>query len=713
MLLKFKKLQKKELFFVLLIPFLYLIIAFATIGHYGVDPDEPYHFRRGQAFLYFFLTGKKTYDGLPKPKQAFIPPWKENIVPETNPHNIRRSYYQSDSENGEYAFNLVENQGHPPISDIFSAITNYIFYQKLGILDDVDAHHAFGLITVAILIFSVYVFTRINYGIFAGIIAALAVFLYPVFLGESHFNIKDPPQASFFTLTIFFIWLGIVNKKASAILVAAVVCAFALGTKFNIFFLPFIIFPWILARGKSILKLSQRMYISFAFFTILVVLVFFIFDPNLWKEPIDKLKVIFTYYFSVGTSSGSTSYQPDYTFFGFNTYPILAIVYSTPLVILFFAIVGVIAGLKNFKKDKERIIILLLFWLLVPILRVSLPKTVIYGGIRHIFEYIPPLALFAGIGASEIVKLLNGFIVDKFRKQFSNLAMKQFSNHVVKIAIQALIILSFLPITFKIISLHPNENVYFNPLIGGIKGASVQNFPYWGSSLGNTYLQGVMWINKHAEKQACVGTPIALMGNVPAPKLRHDILYTNSCLGWWLREGEYAMDMVYQGYFNDWYAFAYYDKYLYPVYEVKVEGVTIFKLFKNDLKHTKPGFVKEEQVNNVKVDQNEQSIKITLPKELVLSSLNLYYDIPNKCKVISDGYFITSKDGEIWKREADNITVGHGRKNFVALEKAIERRFAAVPAKYIKLETNLNPNCKIIITKLEVFHHPDINPNTL
>ena len=55
----------RELFFVTLIPLAYAVIAFATIGHYGVSFDEPPHFRRGQAYLHFFLTGKKDYSNIP------------------------------------------------------------------------------------------------------------------------------------------------------------------------------------------------------------------------------------------------------------------------------------------------------------------------------------------------------------------------------------------------------------------------------------------------------------------------------------------------------------------------------------------------------------------------------------------------------------------------------------------------------------------------
>ncbi len=655
----------RELFLASLIPFLYVAVAFITIGHYGVGFDEPAHFRRGQAYVQFFLTGKKDYSNLPK--------------------DYRRSIYQSDDEGGIFYIDTVKNQSHPPLNDTLAAFGNYIFFQKLGILDDIDAHHIFGITTVAILLFAVYVFARINFGVFAGLVAAISVALYPMFLGESHFNVKDPPEASFFTLTLILFWYAVVKKNWKALVASAVGFGFAFGTKFNIVFLPFIIIPWLFLVRRQFFKQSKYWYIAFILYPAIVAIIFFVSNPNLWHDTLFRLSEMIRFYLSVGTKEGSPDYQPQFLVYGFNTYPLWAIIYSTPLVTLFFAIIGIIYGLKHL-SDKHYAYGLLFLWLIIPILRVTLPDTTIYGGIRHIFEFIPALAIFAGIGVQKIASY--------FRKQHTFI-------------VSCLLFVCYIPILLKLVSLHPNENVYFNPLIGGLKGAIEKKFPNAGASLGNTYLQGVNWLNQHAEQGACIATPIAHQGNVPETKLRKDIRYDGSCQSNVERRGEYAMDMVYPDYFNEWYAFAYYDTYLYPVYEVKVEGVRIFAVFKNDTEHSKKELLPVAPILPTSVVQERKVLMITLPQPVVLSHLSFAYDVPPGCKPIGDGYLSLSVDGEHWKEEPDMISVAHGKMNYNPEDKIIERKFAAKPAKYIRIVTDLDLQCIMQINNLTIWYHSD------
>lgn len=654
----------RELLFASFIPFLYAVVAFATIGHYGVGFDEPAHFRRGQAYVQFFLTGRKDYSNLPK--------------------DYRRSIYQSDNEGGIFYIDTPKNQSHPPLNDTLAALGNYIFFQKLGIVDDIDAHHIFSIATVTILLFAVYAFTRINFGVFAGLVAAISVALYPMFLGESHFNVKDPPEASFFTLTLLLFWYAVVKKNWKALIASAIGFGFAFGTKFNIIFLPFIIVPWIFFVRKQFFQQSKHWYVALILYPAIVAIIFFISNPNLWHDTLFRLSEMIRFYLSVGTKEGSPDYQPQFLVYRFNTYPFWAIIYSTPLVTLYFAIIGIAYGIKHF-SDKHHVYGLLLLWLIVPILRVTLPNTTIYGGIRHIFEFVPALAILAGIGAQNIAS--------RFQKKYIPFVF-------------LCMIASYVPITLKLIALHPNENVYFNPLIGGLKGAVEKHFPNSGATLGNTYLQGVNWLNTHAEKGACIATPIAHRGNVPETKLRRDIRYDSTCQSNVERRGEYAMDMVYRDYFNEWYAYKYYDAYLYPVYEVKVEGVPVFAVFKNDKEHSKKELLTVAPIAPTSVVWERKVLMITLPQSVLLSSMLLSYDVPRSCKPVGDGYLSLSTDGANWKEEPDAISVSHSKSNYNPEDKIIERKFAAKYAKYIRIVTDIDNQCLLDIEKLSIYYHP-------
>ncbi|MBI2028411.1 MAG: glycosyltransferase family 39 protein [Candidatus Levybacteria bacterium] len=671
---------KKEILISFLVPIIYLISAFITIGNYGISFDEPAHFRRGQAYLHYFLTGKKDYSNLPQ--------------------DYRMSFYQDTNEDGRFYVDAKELQSHPPVNDTLAALGNYVLFQKLGIVDDVGSHHVFGIICVSVLILSVYLFTRLNYGIFAGFIAALSIFLYPLFLGESHFNLKDPPQATFFALTIIFFWFGIVKKSAKSILASALFCALALGTKFNVVFLPLILGPWLLSMGKKILKFPARIYWALGFFPLIVLSVFFLTNPNLWDDTWNRIVTMVRFYLSVGTNAGgSPNNQPEFLKFGFNTYPILAILYSVPLVTLFFTVLGIFFVLKNIKRDKTELLVFL--WFLVPIIRVTLPGFTIYGGIRHIFEFVPAMGILAGIGGSFFARLVFDFVNTNFKK---------IDRKIVSSSIKLVIILLFVPITIKLISIHPNENVYFNPLIGGLRGAVEKDFPSSGASLGNTYQQGVVWVNKYAEKNACLATPIGIMGNIAKPKLRNDLRYHNTCQSGVERKGEYAMDMVYKDYFNDIYAYKYYPTYLFPVYEVKVDGVVIFQIFKNDKNYSKESLIREEEIEIEKIIEENGIITITLPKKIILAAVVFDYTLEKTCNPISSGIVLTSVDGKTWSREHDDITVAHGRRNFVPSDQKIERRFTAVLARYISFQTDLKKDCLASFKNTRVLYHPDTYP---
>ena len=132
----------------------------------------------------------------------------------------------------------------------------------------------------------------------------------------------------------------------------------------------------------------------------IVSLVFIYFWPFLWQDPIKNFMDAVIYYKGIGTGS---NIFPGYQLpAGFNSYPLIWILTTTPPWILFLSLLGVLASFIKW-KDKDKTPSLWLLWLVIPILRVSVPKSSIYGGVRQIFEYIPAMALLAAYGAKFIL----------------------------------------------------------------------------------------------------------------------------------------------------------------------------------------------------------------------------------------------------------------------------------------------------------------------
>src|SRR3990167_1965033 len=171
----------------------YLVLALRTLPNYGVNWDEGAHFIRGQTFLRFVLTGKKDFSDLPDfDGKSYIQDFGYVFTDEQTHSLIRRSMYQ----NNPFSFYLddIQNRGnHPVFSDMVAAVSNYIFFQKLGVAPDVYSYNFYPVFLSALLVLATFLWVKKIYGEFSGLIAALSLALFPLFWGELHFNVKDIP----------------------------------------------------------------------------------------------------------------------------------------------------------------------------------------------------------------------------------------------------------------------------------------------------------------------------------------------------------------------------------------------------------------------------------------------------------------------------------------------------------------------------------------
>lgn len=635
----------------LVLSFIYFIAAYLTLSDYGISWDETIHFRRGQAYLHYFLTGDLDYRKMPEVNfQGTDGDPAKMLEP-------RRSFYQNDFHNGEYF--LENDSGHPPLNGELAALANYIFFQKLGVIDDVSSHHLFNILASAFLVFIVVFFAVENFGIFAGIISFLSLATYPLFWAESHFNIKDPPEAAFFAATIWAFMRATGKNRIGWIFAAFIFFALALGTKFNILFLPVILVPYLFLRYRKNLHLLSNQFLDNfkKYFLVTVgglVLTAAIFIgtwPYLWQNWPGNLLQIFEFYRGIGTGA---SYQPESFFlFGFNTFPLQWIMFTSPPLTLALFILGITAVVLN-KGGRNLVGILIVLWFLVPVIRAIIPGSVIYGGIRQIMEFLPAMALLSGLGAWQIVLWCKQISMGKRFKKYFILAVQIF-----------LILLFIWPVSI-LAKFHPNENVYFNSLIGGLSGAKELNFPSWGNSFGNAYFQGIKWINQNAEKEARVALLQGTLANAPLIYFRPDIKYVpgvgdlgkKNFFSGIEREGEYLMELTFNDSGKDFfYRWEYVEKFLDPVYELKVDGVAILKIWKNDLDHTNPEMKFAPITFNglVNITTDSHFLYLDLEKNVNISTVEIDYDITNSCTPLKTGFVETSLNRTDWIKEKDAI----------------------------------------------------------
>lgn len=679
-----------------LLGLLFFTIGLFVLPHYGPNWDEPLHFSRGQAIFHYFLTGKKDYKDL-KPYVKYTQ--KDDTIlfspVGVNKNNIPlRSVYEDNQENYTY---FLKDYGHPPLSDIFSAFFNVVLFQDLRLVNDVDSYHIYSLLLGAILAGVVFWWTSKYYGGFAGFIASLSLSLYPLFLGESHFNIKDVPEAVFYSLTLIFFYEGFTRKKIWLIVSSSIFLAFAFSTKFNALFIPFTVIPWILVfliHIKKEIKKYLKFSTSLLFYPVLTFAIFFSTWPFLWAAPIKGFLEVVKYYKDIGTN---TAFDNRYlTIFKINTYAVKWILYTTPLVILLLFILGIIYFIVNLKKDKRKISLFVVLWFSLPILRVSAPDAGIYGGVRQIMEYVPAMAILAGIGAF--------FLREKIEKA----SAKFFNGKKYRMILGTLIVLSFLPISIKLISIHPNEDVYFNQLIGGLKGAADRKIPEWGQNLGNVNKQGIVWLNRNASPNPTLTTNFGLGSSVPALFLRSDIQFSNSFRSALERKGEYIIGITSDTGFEDTFLFKYLNKFLAPLYQVKVDNASLLTIWKNDRVNTKDGYKDLIPVpkNNIKATENQNIINISLSKVYNLAEMNVVFN-NNRCEKEQngEGSVQISSDGKNWETMDGDLkvqaflakTTYRGDNEFVYY-------FAAEKASLIKLNLTRQNSCFYHIENINVYY---------
>ena len=231
-------------------------------------------------------------------------------------------------------------------------------------------------------------------------------------------------------------------------------------------------------------------------------------------------------------------------------------------------------------------------------IRVMIPGTTIYSGVRQIMEFLPAMSILCGIGAYHLVKTI--------RTKFGSIKPIYFY--------VTILILCF-PLVITLKKIHPNQNVYMNFLIGGLKGAYEKRIPGTGETMGNVYLQGVKWLNSNVSYGSKLGIAVGLRSNIPFKYLRNDIDYGPYISGM-DRLGEYMIEKVSVGFppNENFYVFNYLNKFLNPIYEVKVDGVSLLKIWKNEEKYIKAGYLNEGIINNLKITKNNPNeITLSLP----------------------------------------------------------------------------------------------------
>lgn len=156
------------------------------------------------------------------------------------------------------------------------------------------------------------------------------------------------------------------------------------------------------------------------------------------------------------------------------------ILISNPISVVFGAVLFVFLGLKNRKQVGNFTLFFVLFGALFPLLYMIYKHSSVYDTWRHVFFVYPFWVVMAALGWAYLGTLL----------------AQKWNPAKAKYAGLGIGFLLLLPAIFWTVKSHPNQYVYFNEFVGGIKGAEGN---YELDYYYNSSQQQVDWLLKNAQ----------------------------------------------------------------------------------------------------------------------------------------------------------------------------------------------------------------------
>ncbi|MCX6618957.1 MAG: glycosyltransferase family 39 protein, partial [Acidobacteria bacterium] len=265
---------------------------------------------------------------------------------------------------------------------------------------------------------------------------------------------------------------------------AAVLCGvcwgLALATKINAMFFPVPLLIWA--------HLFQRRRYANNVFALAFVAPFVMVAvwPWLWPEPFVRL-VSYLKFFAGHKDISVFYFGQRYPLFDGTrvvrtpaSYPFLMTVFTTPVLTLGLALLGLARTVANLRRHD--IGVLYLLQALTPLFLAALPISPRYDGVRLFVPVFPFLALLAGVGGEGLAASLRGFRPFEQWPGAPRLFAQGLS---VFIAAQGIVTIS---------RCHPHELSHWNSLLGGFSGAykARMETTYWGEAVNEDvydYLQ--------------------------------------------------------------------------------------------------------------------------------------------------------------------------------------------------------------------------------
>jgi dolichyl-phosphate-mannose-protein mannosyltransferase len=471
---------------------IFLGVFFATLGDYGITWDEAENFYIGDRNLQFFTSFDRSWVTFPESDSQTSGTARANLDtygPEIERfHEASRNDFRRETHTRLADRSLAFGWPYPPVANTASALTETALFRWTGLLDPTPAHHAAIGLMWAVLLIAIYRFTWRLSGHTAALVAVGVLAVAPRVWGPVHNNVKDVPLTALVAFTLIALFKGVSERRSAWLVGAAALGGLAMGTKLNGAFVFLIGFAWLIGVRKTLPKTDRRVLLALTSVPFVAAAAFFVTWPYLWSDPLARLGRVLRYAYDIAITvpEHTVGYGAVYAFI------------TTPITVVALSAIGLVSMWRHRSEREDRPALLLALWLAVPIVRVSLPGTGFYDGIRQYMEYWPALAIVSGLGAARLAQ----WIAPRLRS-IGSLTRRS------GVAAALVAVLALTPLVVSDLRLHPYEDAYFSEMIGGLRGARSMGIEWASDYWGNSYLEAVGWANGNLERGAIVIAPIA------------------------------------------------------------------------------------------------------------------------------------------------------------------------------------------------------------
>lgn len=368
-----------------------------------------------------------------------------------------------------------ERSEHPSVQKILSGVA-------LRTFRDPKAHLEAARLPIAILfgitLTLIYLVGRRAFGPMSGLIAAVLYATLPRVFGHAHFATLETPLL-FMIMLVVFCYLRGLDSLFWAVM-TGISFGLLLATKINGFFLPIPLIIWgqLYARRKYMNNLFAMLFLG----PIVMVAVW----PWLWHDTAARLLEYLHFHaihqktavWFMGEKWGYDAAHANAPWF----YPSVMLAITTPIVALALMAVGMV---RTAIQPQRRpygaffLICALVMWAVA-----SAPGTPKYDGERLFLPVFPFLALLGGSGFVSLMRRIEG-VLGRFGARDPR--RREWFTHKVAFAFVLMLLLDGGGAIWRY---YPFMLSYYNPLVGGLKGAS-RDFEaiYWGEALNDDMIR--------------------------------------------------------------------------------------------------------------------------------------------------------------------------------------------------------------------------------